>query len=52
MANGSSDPIFKHAISEREETMNALRKFRIAILLSSLSVLALGTIATPAQAGK
>jgi hypothetical protein len=32
--------------------MNALRKFCAAILLSSLSVLALGAFAAPAQAGQ
>lgn len=31
--------------------MNAFRKIRFAVLLGSLSVLALGTIAAPAKAG-
>jgi hypothetical protein len=41
-----------HAISIREETMNALRKLSAAILLGSLSLFALGALAAPAHAAQ
>jgi hypothetical protein len=49
MANGSSDPP-NHTSTEREKTMNALRKFRTAVVIGVLTLLALGTAAAPAHA--